>query len=771
MLHHFLRVLLCCCFAFTVNAQQVTWPEEIPLPGGSKIVVYQPQPEKLEGNRLSLRAAVSYRQTAKSDPIFGVIWAVALLETDKSDRSATVETINVTRIKVPDITDEAKLKEVSAIFETEVPKWNLVMSLDQLLTSIKAEQQVKDDNLNNNPPEVIYRTKPAMLVVLDGEPFIQMDNNLKMERVLNSPNLIIKNPTDNRYYLYGGSFWYSSSSITSGYQVVSKLPDNLKPVDQQMKEQEKKDNGEEIKITNPTPMEVIVRTKPAELIQTDGEATFKNIQGTSLLFADNSLEDIFKDINDQKTYILLAGRWYSAPSLEGKWTYVPSDKLPADFAKIPEGSDKDGVLTSVAGTPEAEEAVAEAQIPQTARVDRSATTSVTYDGAPKFSAVENTSISFAENSNLSVVKSGDKYYAIDNGVWYISNSPGGPWAVSTERPAGIENVPPTSPVYNTKYVYIYDVTPQHVFTGYTPGYLNSFVLGPTVVWGTGWPYSPWHGHMFFPRPMTWGFGFAYNPWMGWSMGFGWNSFFFHPFGFYGGWFGPRMFRPPFRPWGWNGGFYGSRPRPVGRPNVRPNQPGNQYRPNRRPPGSSNNIYRDRDNIQSQNRPNRGQGNRPARPGYDQGNTLPNRPGGNSPSNRPNRGDNNNYPGNTTQPNRPGGNSGSQGTRPGTPGGNYDNLPSRDRQNARPARGQNNNVMSDRDGNIYRNNQGNWQQRQNNNWQPAGSQQQQNMNRTQQQRDRGGMRDQNYNRPQQRPSGGGARPAGGGGRPARGGGRY
>ncbi|RFS21811.1 hypothetical protein DVR12_14225 [Chitinophaga silvatica] len=824
MLHHFFRAFLLCCLALSVNAQQKTWPKEIPVSGGGKITIYQPQGEKLEGNRLSLRAAVSVRQTSKSEPVFGVIWADALIETDKVDRTATLETLKITRIKIPDITDNNKLAQFSQLLETEFPKWNLTMSLDQLLTSIKAEQQIRDDNLNNNPPEIIYRTRPAMLVVLDGEPKVEMDKDLQMERVVNSPNLIIKNPNDKQYYLYGGDFWYSSNSITSGYRVVKNLPANIRSVDQQLKEKEKENNDQERKLTNPTPMEIIVRTQPAELIQTDGQPTYKNIQGTSLLFADNTLDDIFKDITDQKTYVLLAGRWYSAPSLEGKWTYVPSDKLPADFAKIPDGSDKDGVLANVAGTSAAEEAVADAQIPQTARVERTATTNVTYDGAPQFTGIENAGLSFAENSNITVLKSGDLYYAVDNGVWYVSNSPNGPWSVSTERPPGVDNIPPTSPVYNTKYVYIYDVTPQYIYTGYTPGYLNSYIYGPTVVWGTGWRYRPWFGHYFYPRPLTWGFGVSYNPWTGWNLGFnwtfnfGWSNFYYYSGGFYGGWFGPPLYRPPYRPWGFNGGYYG-RPRPPhwnnNRPNINVNRPINQTRPNRLPPGATNNLYRDRQNIQPQTRPNRlppgtnpslpnrgnnnttfpnrGDNNRlPNRgdnnrlPNRGDNNRLPNRgdnnrlPGGNNPS-LPNRGDNNRPGGNNPSlPNRgdnnrlPGGNNPSlpnRGDNNRLPGGN-NNLPQPNRPNARPSRGQNN-IISDGDGNIYRRNQGSWQQRQNNRWQPAAPQQQQNMNRIQMQRDRGGMRDQNFSRPpqMQRPSGGGgARPSGGGGARPSGGGR-
>jgi hypothetical protein len=45
-------------------------------------------------------------------------------------------------------------------------------------------------------------------------------------------------------------------------------------------------------------------------------------------------------------FLLLSGRWFSAASLKGAWHFVAADKLPADFANIPPGSDKGHLLVS-----------------------------------------------------------------------------------------------------------------------------------------------------------------------------------------------------------------------------------------------------------------------------------------------------------------------------------------------------------------------------------------------------------------------------------------
>jgi hypothetical protein len=243
------------------------------------------------------------------------------------------------------------------------------------------------------------------------------------------------------------------------------------------------------------------------------------------------------------------------------WSYVPPDKLPSDFGKIPKGSEKDAVLASVPGTDEAHDAVMDAQVPQTAKVDRkTATCNVSYNGDPQFEKIEGTSLYLAKNTASTVIKSGTNFYCVENGVWFKSPAATGPWQVSDERPKDVDNIPPASAAYNIIYVYIYETTPQYVYVGYTPGYLGCYVYGPVVIYGTGYYYNPWYGPYYYPRPVTYGFSVHYNPFMGWSIGFhystGFFSFHYHMGGYHGFW-GPPMYRPPYYP-RYHGGMYGGR---------------------------------------------------------------------------------------------------------------------------------------------------------------------------------------------------------------------
>jgi hypothetical protein len=244
---------------------------------------------------------------------------------------------------------------------------------------------------------------------------------------------------------------------------------------------------------------------------------------------------------------LLAGRWYFSKSLkDGDWSFCEPKDLPADFSKIPEESSMATVRPSIPGTPEAETALLEQSIPQTATVDRkTASVEVSYDGNPEFKKIEGTAVSYAINTDKSVLLIDNKYYCVDDGIWFVADKATGPWEVSVIRPDEVDEIPPEEPVYNVKYVYVYDYTPSVVYVGYLPGYTYSYVYGGVVVYGTGYYYQPWYGAYYYPRPVTYGYGVHYSPYSGWgfsvSIRVGWG---YHPYS--RGYWGPRGYHAGYR---------------------------------------------------------------------------------------------------------------------------------------------------------------------------------------------------------------------------------
>ena len=255
------------------------------------------------------------------------------------------------------------------------------------------------------------------------------------------------------------------------------------------------------------------------------------------------------EIGSQKHHVLLAGRWYASTSLkDGEWNFVDPTDLPEEFTKIPAESEMGHVLISVPGTPQAQDALLSQSIPETAAVNRKETTvEVNFDGNPQFKKVDNTDVAYALNSDKTVLRINGDYYCVDNGIWFVANAPAGPYSVSDVRPNEVDDLPPSSPVYNTKYVYIYDSTPEVVYVGYAPGYVYSYSYGGVVVYGTGYHYPYWYGSIYYPRPVTYGWGVHYNPRTGWgfSIGFsyGWVGWGYHPY-----------YRPYWGPAGYHAGY-------------------------------------------------------------------------------------------------------------------------------------------------------------------------------------------------------------------------
>jgi hypothetical protein len=587
-------------FIFTASlpalAQDGNWPKVIKT-SNAEIRIFEFQPQSLNGNKLALQSALSVKENDK-DPVFGMLWAEGTINKDQSGNVNNMSDFNVSNIKLPGVENRSEINELKTLLQTEIPDMELNIPMTQLLARIAANQKEAklSAGINTNPPKIIYMNEPSMLVFIDGQPQIQRNTEWGVDQVVNTPFTIIKN--NNKFYLYGNRKWYTANSITGSWTYLRAVPQQLTTIDKEIR------NADTSVLTENTIPAIIVTTEPAELIQSKGEANFSPVQGTNLLYMTNTANDIFLDVNQQQYYVLISGRWYKAPNLNSSWTYISPDQLPEDFAKIPAGSEKDAVLASVAGTPQAEESLLDAEVPQTAKVDRSkATANVEYDGEPQFEPIEGTDLEYAVNTPGSVISDGRRYYYVENGVWFESNDPAGPWQVATERPDEVANIPPSSPVYNVKYVYIYDYTPDYVYMGYTPGYLGTYRYGPTIVYGTGYHYRPWRGRYYYARPLTWGFNMRYNPWTGWSFGLGMGSgWFFSEYGYYdryysspsyygrgtcwGGWWGPVVYRPQYsRPYSH---YYGR--------NVVIN---NNYIIRS---SNYNNIYRHRRDAQSYQRP-------------------------------------------------------------------------------------------------------------------------------------------------------------------------
>lgn len=527
MKYTIILIILSLFFVIVAEERGEFWPDEI-ITNTFSLTIYQPQMESYDKITLSARSAISV--TVDNNTYFGALWFKGKTAIDKDEQLVVINDVEIKDIRLlEDKVDDLKAKAVLAL-----DGWTPVMTLQSVISDLDLLISEKEfsEKIKSDPPEIIFSTTPSVLILLDGEPVIKSVDGSKYEYVLNTPYFIVTK--DNRiYYLKTGDLWYQSNDVLSGWSNTNSVPEDIKTLSEK-EDAQNKNESDIAGISEDIIPEVIVRTMPAVLISTDGKPSFGIVEGTKLLYLKNTSANVILDKTTMYYYILTSGRWFKSETLDGgEWEFVAGDKLPEEFLKIPEDSEIAEVRVSIAQTDEAKEAVLESQIPQTVEIERAtSTTDVKYDGKPQFKRIEDASLSYALNSDKTVLKVGNRYYCVDEGVWFVSNHYNGPWQVATTVPEEVYLIPPDEPIYNVRYVYIYDYTPTTVVVGYLPGYYGSYVHHGCIVYGTGYYYKPWHGHIFISRPWTYGYHLVYHPFYGWIVYYDYPWYWYGYYSFY-----------------------------------------------------------------------------------------------------------------------------------------------------------------------------------------------------------------------------------------------
>jgi len=544
-----------------------SWPREVKS-GDTTFIVHQPQLDSWDGRNVEVLSAVQVKIAGSDKPVYGAVRATGTADVDKSIRMVEFQNVKITKVVFPSSPDNEGLY-LRILQNSVMPKVRQI-SLDRFETALavmEAQQKYQAFPLKNDPPAIIHSKVPAILVYIDGAPAYRAVKSVPMERLINTRPLILK-AAGGKFYLHLFDGWMEAGALSGPWAVCKNPPAELAgalkdaiasgQVDLlEGKADPESKHAQPSLAKGPVPVVYIAAT-PSELIVTDGEPKFVPIPGTSLSFAENTTGHVFKHTGENKLYFLISGRWFRSAAAKGPWEFVPGGKLPPDFLNIPDDSPKENVKACIPGTHQALEAVIAANIPQTATVSRKEVklNPPQFDGEPQFRPLEGTSLQYVFNTATPIIRMDAKaFYAVENGVWFKAASVKGPWIVADSVPGGIYTIPPSAPLHFVTYVKIYGSTATTVDVGYTAGYYGTVVTqgsGYVVMYGTGYPYTPWVGTTWFGPPVTYGCGSSvtYTPWNGWafSYGFGWSwGYPMYPMGW--GW-GPY---PWWGPVGW--GYY------------------------------------------------------------------------------------------------------------------------------------------------------------------------------------------------------------------------
>jgi hypothetical protein len=519
--------VLCILLLFSTGtaAQDPGWPREI-TKDSAKLIYYQPQVDEWKDYKeLNGRMAVSLT-TAEGKDAVGVVYFRLKTTPDTDSHAVLLSNMQITKTYFPS-QDEATAAQLDQLVRTFLsPDRSITISLDRLVATVnKKQEEAPTVQVKNDPPTIFVSEGPAVLLIVEGKPVRSEVKKTKLEAVVNSNLPLFFDKKSSKYFLFTGKLWATASDLQGNWGPVEKLPKDMDKVAADP-------NFADLKKFIPPPPggptqlpRVFYSTTPADLIVFKGQPVYSAIPSTGLVYATNTDSDVFVYSPTKTYYYLTAGRWFSASSLSGPWTFA-TPNLPADFSKIPSNTPASRVLANVPGTPEAADAVLLAQIPTKVVVnpiEAAKQVKVTYSGEPEFKPIENTSLHYAVNTEEKVVKSGDLYYVCYQGVWFTSTTPEGPWETAKTIPAEIYKIPPSSPVYNVTYVTQTTTDDGDVEASYTAGYLGAFVMGVAVgsivTYGSGYYYPPyvgWYGGYpaYYARPVTYGYGSWYSPYSG-----------------------------------------------------------------------------------------------------------------------------------------------------------------------------------------------------------------------------------------------------------------
>jgi len=485
------------------------WPLQFSTPSG-QVTVFQPQPQEFAADLLKSQAAVTL-DNGGNQPINGGVWLQSHTQIDSVAHSVQPTDVAVTHLELPGV-DQVSLPQLSLAIQNAVASRAMALPLDQVMQAVQAYrmQQALAADLPHDPPVIVFKEHPTIKVQYDGEPRFVIDAPGLPPRCVNTPFFVAQDPFSQAYFLKGAGMWFSAPSALGPFQAAPQAP---AAVVQLAINNDYKDPQQPMPGLAAINIEIITATQPTEVIWTDGRPQLLPIAGTNLTYVSDTSSDLFYSNDTRQLYVLIAGRWFTAPHRNGPWTYLPAANLPDDFRRIPPNSEKSAVLACVPGTLVASQAVYASCVPELAQVDRSQfeQPAVEYDGNPQFQPIPGVEgCTYAVNTPVPVVCVGPNYYCCNNAVWYVSPAPFGPWALCEAVPGEIYRIPPACPIYPCRFVRIYGFGPRSIYYGYEPGYVGCYTYGGVVVYGTGYRYEPWFGHRYYARPATWGWEARYD---------------------------------------------------------------------------------------------------------------------------------------------------------------------------------------------------------------------------------------------------------------------
>src|ERR1041384_7030321 len=226
------RALLIVLFTAVLAVSQTKssdsgWPRKFAV-GANSVAVYQPQIEEWSGNSLSARAAIAITENHSKQPLYGVLWFSARAEIDKINRLVTLSDFQVKKLNVSMAPDKGAAFEVA--LQARAAKQDEVIALDGLLADMAINHAATNNasyEVKNDPPQVFFSTRPAILVLIDGTPVQRPVADTSLERVINTRTPLVRDQSSGKFYLRLMDGWMESSSMNGPWAIAGQTSPQL----------------------------------------------------------------------------------------------------------------------------------------------------------------------------------------------------------------------------------------------------------------------------------------------------------------------------------------------------------------------------------------------------------------------------------------------------------------------------------------------------------------------------------------------------------------
>ena len=419
------------------------WPKTYSDGDGTIVTLYQPQiTDWKKFERLRAIAVITYKTPFDVKPIFGTMTLYARTAVNVESRQVKATGIKIHSLKFPQLNSK-KVKEIKKVVRDVFPSEGMILSLDRLVANFKRKLTVRSTPVKSNPPPIFFSKDPAILIMFNGKPIWSPIKGNNLQFAMNTNWDLFWDKAGKTYYLRNFDGWMSAPKLTGPWQAGPGLPEAFKQLPEDGNWKEAKANIPGRKLPPEASPNVYVSYKPSELILLKGGADLRAVGNTSLMWIANTDSDLFFSTKDRFFYYLVSGRWFRCRELrnDAKWEFA-THRLPGDFKNISDDNPRARVKASVPGTPEAEAAIILAQIPQKAEVKKGMLMPVVdYAGEPQFKAIPGTQLAYAVNTSSDVIQYKNIFFLCQNGVWFISKTPKGPWQLATKMPGEIYKIP------------------------------------------------------------------------------------------------------------------------------------------------------------------------------------------------------------------------------------------------------------------------------------------------------------------------------------------